>query len=160
MNSNSFEEEARLLIEKQEEFRSKILAERSSLLARVAELDELLLKLGGSKKRGPKPNVEPTSGGEVSAPLDEEDEDEIKPTSKSLDGETTDSWRPNPNLSKTEQILEIVRKKGPQRREQITKMFPHANSAEKARTWTPIYQLVRSGKLVENKLGQLEIPKR
>jgi hypothetical protein len=158
----SLEEEARALIEKQEEFKGKILTERSSLLARVAELDELLLKLGGAKKRVVRQKVD--GGGEGSVPLDEDgdllEEKESQP-SKSLDGRTiTESYKLNPNLSKPDQILEIVRTKGPQTRAQITEMFPHASSAEKARTWTPMYQLVRSGRLVENKLGKLEIPKR
>ena len=50
-NSNTLEEEARALIAKQEEFKEKILAERSIHLARIAELDELLAKLGGGVKR-------------------------------------------------------------------------------------------------------------
>lgn len=146
----SLEEQARALIEKQEEFKGKILTERASHLARVSELDGLLAQLGGIKKRAvrPKPGGgEDENGGEAPTPLDDEDEAQERPI-------------PDPTLSKREQILQIIRKLGPQTRQQITDRFPHANSAEKARTWTPMSQLVRSGKLVENKLGQLEIPKR
>jgi hypothetical protein len=166
MNQSSLEEEARSLIAKQEEFKEKIHAERSSLLARIAELDELLAKLGGVKKRGPRQKADTEiNGGEESVPLDDGEEvEESNQASKTSDGVTTNpvpaNWRPNPNLSKTDQILEIVRVKGPQKRFQIIAMFPHASSAEKARTWTPMYQLTRSGRLVENKQGQLTIPNR
>ena len=72
---NSFEEEARVLIEKQEEFKAKIIAERSMYMARIIELDELLAKLGGVKKYKPRQKVnEGENGGEASAPLDDEEE--------------------------------------------------------------------------------------
>jgi hypothetical protein len=161
-NSNTLEEEVRILIEKQEEFKAKILAERSMHLSKVAELDELLAKLGGVKRSKPRQKAdEGENGGEASVPLD--DEEEAVLALKISDGPTAialENWRPDPTLDKKSQILEIVRMKGPQLRGEIIKMFPHANNAEKARTWTPISELTRSGRLVENKHGQLTIPNR
>jgi hypothetical protein len=159
-NSNTLEEEARALIAKQEEFKEKILAERSMHLARVAELDELLAKLGGGVKRRLSPKQK-TDGGETSVPLD--DEEEAILALKISDGPTTpvpENWRPDPTLDKKSQILEIVRVKGPLLRGEIIRMYPHADSKEKARTWAPLSELTRSGRLIENKYGQLMIPNR
>lgn len=66
---NSFEEEARVLIEKQEEFKAKIIAERSMYMARIIELDELLAKLGGVKKYKPRQKVNEGENGERHLPL-------------------------------------------------------------------------------------------
>jgi len=156
-NSNTLEEEARALIAKQEEFKEKILAERSMHLARVAELDELLAKLGGGVKRRLSPKQK-TDGGEVSVPLDDEEEAIL-----ALNGPTAqvpDNWMPDPTLDKKSQIIEIIRVKGPLLRGEIIRMYPHADSKEKARTWAPLSELTRSGRLVENKHGQLVIPNR
>jgi hypothetical protein len=162
----TLEDEANALIEKQNEFRAKIIAERAALLLRIAELNRLLAKLGANHTVKRRTSVQSEKdGGEASVPLDDEEEEQesISLALKNSDGPTTgsmpESWRPNPKLTKTDQILEIIRVKGPQTRTQITEMFPHANSAEKARTWTPMYQLTRSGRLVENRHGQLEITK-
>lgn len=161
---NSFEEEARVLIEKQEEFKAKIIAERSMYMARIIELDELLAKLGGVKKYKPRQKVnEGENGGEASAPLDDEEEailamDYLDPSGALPP--IPENWMPDPTLDKKSQIIEIIRMKGPQLRGQIIRMYPHANSKETARTWVPLSELTRSGRLVENKHGQLTIPKR
>jgi len=122
-NSNTLEEEARILIEKQEEFKAKILAERSMHLSKVAELDELLAKLGGVKRSKPRQKAdEGENGGEASVPLD--DEEEAVLALKISDGPTAialENWRPDPTLDKKSQILEIVRMKGPQLRGEIIK---------------------------------------
>lgn len=160
---NSFEEEARVLIEKQEEFKAKIIAERSMYMARIIELDELLAKLGGVKKYKPRQKVnEGENGGEASAPLDDEEEAILAMDYLDSNGalRIPENWMPDPTLDKKSQIIEIIRMKGPQLRGQIIRMYPHANSKEKARTWAPLSELTRSGRLVENKDGQLTIPKR
>lgn len=161
---NSFEEEARVLIEKQEEFKAKIIAERSMYMARIIELDELLAKLGGVKKYKPRQKVnEGENGGEASAPLDDEEEAILAMDYLDSNGALLpipENWMPDPTLDKKSQIIEIIRMKGPQLRGQIIRMYPHANSKEKARTWAPLSELIRSGRLVENKDGQLTIPKR
>ena len=161
---NSFEEEARVLIEKQEEFKAKIIAERSMYMARIIELDELLAKLGGVKKYKPRQKVnEGENGGEASAPLDDEEEAILAMDYLDSNGALPpipENWMPDPTLDKKSQIIEIIRMKGPQLRGQIIRMYPHANSKEKARTWAPLSELTRSGRLVENKDGQLTIPKR
>ena len=161
---NSFEEEARVLIEKQEEFKAKIIAERSMYMARIIELDELLAKLGGVKKYKPRQKVnEGENGGEASAPLDDEEEAILAMDYLDSNGALLpipENWMPDPTLDKKSQIIEIIRMKGPQLRGQIIRMYPHANSKEKARTWAPLSELSRSGRLVENKDGQLTIPKR
>jgi hypothetical protein len=161
---NSFEEEARVLIEKQEEFKAKIIAERSMYMARIIELDELLAKLGGVKKYKPRQKVnEGENGGEASAPLDDEEEAILAMDYLDSNGALLpipENWMPDPTLDKKSQIIEIIRMKGPQLRGQIIRMYPHANSKEKARTWAPLSELTRSGRLVENKDGQLTIPKR